>query len=115
MKPRRAADEMGEGRTATRRANRSDARTGPWGGSVEFIIRVAIVFFLIQFLVVLTIMVVALLVSRPEAPLLRHEPGREALVRTLVFLSSLPRRALRAVVRLARFVRSKLVVPVYRL
>jgi hypothetical protein len=71
---------------------------------VNLIIRIALMFFLIQFLVVLTIMVVALLVARPEAPLLR----------SLAFLISLPGRALRVVVRLARFVRSKLFLPVYR-
>jgi hypothetical protein len=81
---------------------------------VELIIRIALMFFLIQFLVVLTIMVVALLVARPEAPLLGREAGREALLRAMAFLISLPGRAVRVVVRLARFARSKLFLPVYR-
>jgi hypothetical protein len=99
---------------------RRDEQAGPTravrqGGSVELIARVALVFFLIQFLVVLTTVTAALLVTRPEAPLLGHERGRESLLRALAFLIGLPGRAVRVVVRLARFVRSKLVVPVYRL
>jgi hypothetical protein len=81
---------------------------------VELIIRIALMFFLIQFLVVFTIMVAALLLARPEAPLLGRETGREALLRALAFLISLPGRALRVVVRPARFVRAKLFLPVYR-
>lgn len=105
---------MGEPRAVTRRASRLEACAGRQGGSVNRIIRIALMFFLIQFLVVLTIMVVALLVARPEAPLLGRETGREALLRSLAFLISLPGRALRVVVRLARFVRSKLFLPIYR-
>jgi magnesium-transporting ATPase (P-type) len=92
-----------------------EARAGRQGGSVNLIIRVALLFFLIQFLVVLTIMVVALLVARPEAALLGRKTGRKAFLRALAYLISVRGRALRVVVRLARFVRSKLVVPVYRL
>jgi hypothetical protein len=90
-------------------------RAGRQGGSVELIPRVALVFFLIQFLVVLTTVAAALLVTRPEVPLLGHETGRESLLRALAFLIGLPGRAAGALVRLARFVRSKLVVPAYRL
>jgi hypothetical protein len=90
------------------------ASAGRQRGSMILIIRIALMFFLIQFLVVLTIMVVALLVARSEAPLLGSETGREALLRSLAFLISLPGRAFRVVVRLARFVRSKLFMPVYR-
>jgi hypothetical protein len=92
-----------------------DARAGWWGDMVEFIIRVALVFFLIQFLVVLTIMVVAELKAQSEGPLAGRKRGREGLLPTLASMASLPGRTVRAIVRLARFVRSKLVVPVYRL
>jgi competence protein ComGC len=42
---------------------------------MEVVIRVALMFFLIQFLVVLTIMIVALLLARPEAPLWSRAAG----------------------------------------
>jgi hypothetical protein len=41
---------------------------------MEVIIRIALMFFFIQFLVVMTIMIVALLLARPEVPVW----GREA-------------------------------------
>jgi hypothetical protein len=80
---------------------------------VTVIIRVALMLFLIQFLVVLTIMVVALLVARPEVPLWGCKSGREALIRSLVFVSRLPRRTNRTAARLLRFICARLFAPVY--
>jgi hypothetical protein len=66
---------------------------------MEVIIRVALMFFFIQFLVVLTIMVVALLLARPEVPVLGREPGHDALRRSCVLLIRLPSRIVHSVVR----------------
>jgi hypothetical protein len=82
--------------------------------NMSFFIPMALMFFLIQFLVVLTIMVVALLLARPDLPLLGRETGPEALLRSFAFVLGLPRRACARVGRLARLIRSKLYMPVYR-
>lgn len=67
---------------------------------MEVIIRIALMFFFIQFLVVMSIMIVALLLARPEIPLWGREPGRDALRRGFAFLIHLPTRVLRSAVRL---------------
>ena len=81
---------------------------------MSFFIPMALMFFVIQFLVVLTIMVVALLLARPEVPLLGRESGPEALLRSFAFMVGLPRRTYVWVARLARSIRAKLYTPVYR-
>lgn len=78
------------------------------------VIRIVLMFFLIEFLVVLTIMVVALLLTRPKVPLLGRESGPQAILRSLAFVLSLPRRGFGRASRLGRFLRSKLFTPVYR-
>ncbi|MGA3165801.1 MAG: hypothetical protein ABSF14_06745 [Terriglobia bacterium] len=80
---------------------------------MNFIIQIALTFFLIQFLVVLTIMVVALLIAQPEVPLLGLGSGREALARSFTFVVGLPGRMLRAAARLVRLVHAKLTSPAY--
>ena len=59
------------------------------------IIQIALMFFLIQFLVVLAIMIVALLLARPEIPVWGCETGHDALQRSLIHL---PGRFLRSLV-----------------
>jgi hypothetical protein len=68
---------------------------------VEVVIRIALMFFFIQFLVIVTSMVVSLLVARPEVPLPGREPGSQALRRSLAFVTQLPVRAVRSAVRVA--------------
>jgi hypothetical protein len=69
---------------------------------VEIVIRVALIFFLIQFVVVLTLMIVALLLTRPEVPMWGRMPGHDAFRRSFRFVIHLPCRALCC---LARWVR----------
>ncbi|MGA2985621.1 MAG: hypothetical protein ABSG32_17555 [Terriglobia bacterium] len=66
------------------------------------IIRIALMFFFIQFLVVVTITTVALLLARPEVPVLGHEYGRGAVSRSFAFVIHLPSQVLRSVLRLMR-------------
>ncbi|MGD1101824.1 MAG: hypothetical protein ABSA59_07120 [Terriglobia bacterium] len=73
---------------------------------MEVIIRIALMFFFIQFLVVMTIMIVALLLARSEVPALGREPGHEALSRSFAFVIHLPSRVLGSVVRLVRSMHS---------
>jgi len=80
---------------------------------MNFIVQVALAFFVVQFLVVLAIMVVALFVAQPEVPVFSAEAQREAFSQGLAFAGGLPRRAVRASRRLARFVHGKLSLPVY--
>lgn len=72
---------------------------------MEVVIRIALMFFFIQFLVVTTIMVVALLVARPEEPTLGLEPGHDALKRSYSFVIHLPSRILRFSIRLVHSMR----------
>jgi hypothetical protein len=81
---------------------------------MNFILQIVLTFFLIQFLVVLTIMVVVRLIVQPEVPLLGLGAGRGALVRSFTFVVALPGRMLRAAARLVRLVHSKLTSPAYR-
>jgi hypothetical protein len=66
---------------------------------MEVIIRIALMFFFIQFLVVVSIMIVALLVAQLEAPVLGHGFGQDALRRSFGMAIHLPGRAFRSVVR----------------
>ncbi len=74
---------------------------------MNFILQVALTFFLIQFLVVFSIVVVALLFAQPEVPLFSLGACREALAGSFAFVSSLPRRAIKGSQRLASFVHNK--------
>ena len=73
---------------------------------MEVVIRVALMFFLVQFLVVLTIMIVALLLARPEVPMCGRESGQDALRRIFAFIIHLPSRIVRSLVRRARSMHS---------
>jgi hypothetical protein len=61
---------------------------------VDVIVRIALVFFLIQFLVILTVMLVALLRAQPEVPLLDRESTQQALRQSLAVIVGLPGRGL---------------------
>ncbi|MGA3328580.1 MAG: hypothetical protein ABSF45_29375 [Terriglobia bacterium] len=73
---------------------------------MEVIIRIALMFFFIQFLVVMTIMIVALLLARPEIPLWGREPGHDALRRGFAFVIHLPIRVFRSAERLVHSMHS---------
>jgi hypothetical protein len=66
---------------------------------MELVIRIVLLFFFIQFVVVMTIMSVALLLARPEVPTLGFEVGHNALMRGFAFVAQLSSRVLRSVVR----------------
>jgi hypothetical protein len=70
---------------------------------MEVVIQIALMFFFIQFLVVVTIMSVALLLARPEVPPLVHELRHQALSRSFAFVIHLPSRVHRSVARLVHF------------
>lgn len=73
---------------------------------MEAIIRIALMFFFIQFLVVMTMMTVALLLARPEVPVLGRESGLGAISRSFAFVIHLPAQVLRSGGHLVRLVRS---------
>jgi hypothetical protein len=66
---------------------------------MELVIRIALMFFFIQFLVVVTIMTAVLLLARPVVPVLGCEPGRAVFMRWVAFAIHLPSRGFRSVVR----------------
>jgi hypothetical protein len=67
---------------------------------MEVIIRMVLMFFFIQFVVVMTIMTVALLLARPEVPALGSELRYGALKRRFAGAVHFPRRIRRSVGRL---------------
>jgi hypothetical protein len=69
---------------------------------MEVVIRIVLLFFFVQFVVVMTIMSVALLMARPEVPVWGVKPGRSTIKRVGAFVLHLPSRALRAAIRLAQ-------------
>jgi hypothetical protein len=69
---------------------------------MEVIIGIALTFFFIQFLVVMTFMIVALLLARPEDPVWGREAGHNTLRRSFALVIHLPSRVLHSVVRLAQ-------------
>jgi hypothetical protein len=79
----------------------------PWSSRVqvggeanmEVTIQIALMFFFIQFLVVVAIMVVALLLARPEVPISGREPRPDALRRSFAYTIHLPGRVFCSVVR----------------
>ena len=68
---------------------------------MEVIVRIVLMYIFIQFLVVMTILSVALLLARPELPVSGGELGYVALSRSFAFVIHLPSRVRRSVVRLA--------------
>ena len=72
---------------------------------MEVVIRIALLFFFIQFVVVMTIMSVALLLARPEMQLLAGEPGYNGQRRTFALVTHLPSRAFRSAARLVQSMR----------
>jgi hypothetical protein len=76
----------------------------PIGGgvSMEAIIRVILMFFFIQFLVVITIMAVAMLSARQEVPVLGREPGKGTCGFSFAFVTHLANRVIRSGVRLVQ-------------
>jgi hypothetical protein len=76
---------------------------------MEVIIRIALMFFFIQFLVVITIMSIALLLARPRDPVWDCEPGHEAFRRSFAFVIHLPSRVLRSTMRLMHSMRLRIV------
>jgi len=69
---------------------------------MEIIIRIALVFFVIQFMVVMTIMIAALLLARVEVPILGGGAGHPALTHSFAYVIHLPSRILHSVVRLVQ-------------
>lgn len=69
---------------------------------MEVIIRVILMFFFIQFLVVMTVMAVVLLLARQEVPVWGREPWHEVREQSSAFVIHLPTRVLRSLVRLAQ-------------
>ncbi|HXW14933.1 MAG TPA: hypothetical protein VEN79_10525 [Terriglobia bacterium] len=67
---------------------------------MEVIIRVILMFFFIQFLVVITVMAVALLLARHEVPVWGRESWRGARGPCSALVSHLPTRVRRSVIRL---------------
>ena len=70
---------------------------------MEDITRIALMLFFIQFLVVTTIMIVALVLARPEVLVLGRESGLGAISRCIAFAIHLPSQIFRSVVRLMHF------------
>ena len=67
---------------------------------MDVIFRVILMFIFIQFLVVMSIMTVALLLARPEIPFWGHEPGHDGLARCCSFVIHLPGRVLQSLARM---------------
>jgi hypothetical protein len=66
---------------------------------MELLIRILLMFFFIQFLVVVAIMTVALLLAMPEVPMWGSEPGTAWLRRSIALAFHLPIRGFRSLVR----------------
>jgi hypothetical protein len=66
---------------------------------MEIVIRIALMFFFIQFLVVVTIMSVALLLARLEVPVLGRMAGRGVISRSFAFVIHLPCQVFRFMLR----------------
>jgi hypothetical protein len=66
---------------------------------MELVIRIALMFVFIQFLVIVTFMTMALLLAMPEVPIWGREPGTAWLRRFVALAFHLPGRGFRSVVR----------------
>jgi hypothetical protein len=67
---------------------------------MDIVVRILLLFIFIQFLVVMTIMSVAMLLARPELSMFGGEPGHVTLRRSFAFVIHLPSRVRRSVTRL---------------
>ena len=72
------------------------------GGRMRVIFRGALRFLSIRFFVVLTIMIVARLLARPDVPTLGRKSGQKSLRRGFIFVVRLPKRVLHSIVRLVQ-------------
>ena len=66
---------------------------------MELVIRIALMFFFIQFLVVVTTMTLMLLLARQDIPGWEDEPGFEVFTRWVESVIHLPSRGYRSIVR----------------
>lgn len=64
---------------------------------MEVIIRIALMFFFIQFLVMISVMFVSMFMARPKVPMLGLPP--HTVRRSLAFAVDLPGRAVRSLAR----------------
>jgi hypothetical protein len=74
--------------------------------TVEVIVRIALMFFFLQFVIVATIMSVALLLARPEVPVLGRQWGHAVLARSQALFARLPCRVHGSAGRMANAMRS---------
>jgi len=81
---------------------------------VNIILGILFLFFLIQFSMILTVMVVALLLAGPEVPLLGRESKHRALAQRLASVIALLRRRFWSAVSVAGFVGMNLRLCVHR-
>jgi hypothetical protein len=72
---------------------------------VELAIRVALMFFFIQFVVVMAMMSVAMLRARSEVPAGRMPSGSRTLHRPVALAANLPGGGLRSILRKAKSIR----------
>lgn len=77
-----------------------------WEGGMEVVIRIALMFFFVQFLVITTVMVIALLSARPEVPTLGRVACQDALKRILRYTLHIPSRIFRSLLRLMHHMHS---------
>ena len=66
---------------------------------MELVIRIALMFFFIQFLVIVAIMAVTLLVTRPGIPVWGREPGNAGIMQAVAVAIHSPVRRLRSALR----------------
>ena len=69
---------------------------------MEAVIQIALMFFFVQFLVVSTLMTVALLLARPEVPVLGRKQGSGTVRRSFIYVTHLPSGICCSAVRLMR-------------
>ncbi len=72
---------------------------------VELAIRIVLMFFFIQFLVVMTMMSIVLLRTHPEVPICGLGQSHRGLNHSLPSMVALPGRGLRSIVRTAKSIR----------
>ncbi len=75
---------------------------------MELVIRIALMFFFIQFLVVVTMMSVALLRARPEAPVCATSLNSGGLKRSAAHALHLPSLGLSSIARRMRSMRERI-------
>lgn len=73
---------------------------------MEVIVRIALMFFFLQFVIVATIMSVAMLLARPEVPVLGRQLGQVVLARSHALFARLPCRVHGSATRVADAMRA---------